>query len=72
MTSWINCNDRLPEMANDGFGARESAWVLVRTRAQRVFVARLRQLEDSTPEWIMRGPDGYEMPNVVEWCEVPA
>lgn len=78
MSAWINCAERLPELIPDEFD-RESRWVLVRTAAPQseVYVAHLRQLweYDDTPrapEWIARGPDGYELENVVEWTEIPA
>lgn len=76
MSAWINTAERLPEMVDDGLDL-ESVWVLARTAGDEVYVAHLRQLyplydEPESPVWIARGPDGYELTDVIEWTEIPA
>lgn len=79
MSAWINTDERLPELVDDGYDL-ESAWVLARTDGGEVYVARLRQSRDWSyipvqlfpAAWIARGPDGYQLGNVVAWAEIPS
>ena len=76
-TSWINTEDRLPEQVEDQFGFIVSSWVLARCRDGSAWVATLRRYrvfedEIEPARWIARGPDGYELRDVVAWTEIPA
>lgn len=70
---WTRCEDALPEMLPDDPGAwrLESDYVLVRCDAGEVWVARYctypNEHDGISPAWVIRGPDGYELDDVIEW-----
>lgn len=67
---WFLVGYKLPEVIHEDICFNDSKQVLFYTSSGEIYKGCLRCIIDEEPFWVMQGPDGYTIENVIAWAEI--